>query len=165
MMNGLDRFVLTEDLPEHGLSAGDLGNILMVYQPEGDYSDPEGYTAEFTFLTGETRAVVDVRPERSEEVLLECAPIRCARPGMGRSPGPRSAREVSPPIPKAFGTTGLKPRTQTVRAVMTHAEDPLTVEQVAQHFHRACRSDVRELLETLAALGHVEATDYDAYAT
>jgi hypothetical protein len=53
----------------------------------------------------------------------------------------------------------LKPRAQAVRAVMTHADAPLTVEQVAQHFHRARRSDVRELLETLAALWHMEATD------
>ncbi len=42
---------------------------------------------------------------------------------------------------------------------------PLTVEQVAQHFYNARRDDVRELLETLAALGHVEATDDGAYAT
>jgi hypothetical protein len=69
MMNELDRFVLTEDLPEHDLSAGDLGTIVMVHHPEDDYTGPEGYTAEFTYLTGETRAVVDLRPERSEEVL------------------------------------------------------------------------------------------------
>ncbi|MEF8866517.1 MAG: hypothetical protein V5A20_12230 [Salinibacter sp.] len=48
---------------------------------------------------------------------------------------------------------------------MTHADAPLTVEQVAQHFHRARRSDVQELLETLEALGHVEATEEGAYAT
>ena len=45
---------------------------------------------------------------------------------------------------------------QAVRAVMTHADEPLTVEQVAQHFEYARRSDVQALLETLAALGHVE---------
>jgi response regulator of citrate/malate metabolism len=61
--------------------------------------------------------------------------------------------------------SGLTPRAKAVRAVMTHADAPLTVEQVAQHFHRARRSDVRELLETLAALGHVEVTDDGAYAT
>jgi hypothetical protein len=59
----------------------------------------------------------------------------------------------------------LKTRAQAVRAVMTHADEPLTTEQVAQHFHRARRSDVQDLLETLAALGHVEATDDGAYAT
>ena len=61
--------------------------------------------------------------------------------------------------------SGLKPRAQAVRAVMTHADAPLTVEQVAQHFYNARRSDVRELLETLAALGHVEATEDGAYVT
>jgi len=59
----------------------------------------------------------------------------------------------------------LKARAQVVKAVMTHADEPLTTEQVAQHFHRARRSDVQDLLETLAALGHVTATDDGAYAT
>ena len=49
--------------------------------------------------------------------------------------------------------------------MITHADAPLTVEQVAQHFHRARRTDVQDLLETLAALGHVEATEEGAYAT
>ena len=61
--------------------------------------------------------------------------------------------------------SGLKARAQVVRAVMTHADEPLTVEQVARHFHRARRSDVEELLETLSALGHVTGTDDGAYAT
>lgn len=50
----------------------------------------------------------------------------------------------------------LKSRAQAVRAVMDHAEEPLTVEQVAQHFHRARRDDVRDLLETLNGLGLVD---------
>lgn len=45
------------------------------------------------------------------------------------------------------------------RAVMSHADEPLTVEQVAQHFHRARRTDVQALLETLEALGHGEDTE------
>jgi len=61
--------------------------------------------------------------------------------------------------------SGLKARAQVVKAVMTHADEPLTVEQVAQHFHRARRADVQELLETLEALGHVEGTEEGAYAT
>jgi len=32
--------------------------------PRGDYAGPEGYTAEFTCLTEETRAVVDLRPDQ-----------------------------------------------------------------------------------------------------
>lgn len=53
---------------------------------------------------------------------------------------------------------------QAVRAVMTHADAPLTVEEIAQHFHRARRADVQELLETLEALGHVEGTEGGVYA-
>ena len=64
-----ERFVLTEDLPAHDLHAGDPGTIVMVHTPGGDYTGPASYTAEFTYLTGGTRAVVDlcpdqVRPER-----------------------------------------------------------------------------------------------------
>lgn len=65
MMDEHARFVLTEDLPEHGLRAGDLGTIVMVHDPDGgDYTGPKGYTAEFTYLTGETRAVVDLHPDQ-----------------------------------------------------------------------------------------------------
>jgi hypothetical protein len=48
---------------------------------------------------------------------------------------------------------------------MTHADAPLTVEEVAQHFHRARRSDVQELLETLEALGHGEGVEDGACVT
>ena len=62
----LDRFVLTEDLPEHGLTAGDLGTIVMAHSKEEaeDYSGPEGYHGEFTYLSGGTRAVVALRPDQ-----------------------------------------------------------------------------------------------------
>ncbi len=63
-MKELDRFVLTEDLPEHGLCAGDIGTIVMTHEPGGEYTGPKGYTAEFTYLTGETRAVIDLRPNQ-----------------------------------------------------------------------------------------------------
>lgn len=66
MMEELDHFVLAEDVPKHGLHAGDLGTIVMVHDPDSqeDYTGPKGYTAEFTYLTGETRAVVDLRPDQ-----------------------------------------------------------------------------------------------------
>ena len=62
----LERFVLTEDLPEHGLEAGNLGTIVLRHEPEG-------YEGEFTYLAGGTRAVVSldedqVRPAREGEV-------------------------------------------------------------------------------------------------
>jgi hypothetical protein len=66
-MDERDRFVLTEDLPERGLRAGDLGTVVTVHdpdRPQSDYTGPAGYTAEFTDLTGETRAVVDLRPDQ-----------------------------------------------------------------------------------------------------
>jgi hypothetical protein len=53
MMNELDRAVLTTDLPEYGLSAGDLGTIVLVH-------GKEGYEVEFVTLNGETLAVVSL---------------------------------------------------------------------------------------------------------
>lgn len=50
----------------------------------------------------------------------------------------------------------LKSRAQAVRTIVNQSEEPLTVEQVAQHFHRARRDDVRDLLETLTSLGLVD---------
>jgi hypothetical protein len=55
--------------------------------------------------------------------------------------------------------SALKTRAQAVRTVVGHADQPLTVEEVAQHFHRARRDDVRDLLETLAGLGLVDQDD------
>ena len=36
----------------------------MVHHSEDDYTGPKGYTAEFTYLAGETRAAVDLRPDQ-----------------------------------------------------------------------------------------------------
>jgi hypothetical protein len=54
MMKELDRAVLTSDLPEYGLSAGDLGTIVLVH-------GKDGYEVEFVTLEGETLAVVSLR--------------------------------------------------------------------------------------------------------
>jgi hypothetical protein len=53
-----DVVVLTRDLPEDGLEAGDVGVILLTH--EGHDKAPPGYTVEVTTLLGETVAVVDV---------------------------------------------------------------------------------------------------------
>ena len=67
MISDLDIVVLTRDLPEYGLEAGDVGAVVMVH--EGD----AGYEVEFVTFTGETVAVVtlvagDVRPIRKREI-------------------------------------------------------------------------------------------------
>jgi hypothetical protein len=54
-LNELDSAVLTADLPEHGLRAGDVGTVVLVHGA-GD-----GYEVEFMTLTGETIDVVTVR--------------------------------------------------------------------------------------------------------
>ena len=60
--------VLTRDLPEHGLVAGDVGTVVAVH------GGGAGYTLEFATVGGETIAIVtveagDVRPARDREVM------------------------------------------------------------------------------------------------
>jgi hypothetical protein len=52
----LDTIVLTTDLIEHGLKAGDLGTVVLVHKHVG-------YEVEFMTLDGETIAVVSLSPE------------------------------------------------------------------------------------------------------
>jgi hypothetical protein len=67
MIEELASIVLTADLPECGLRAGDIGTVVMVHQ------QGQGYTVEFQTLGGETVAVVTVpaggvRPVRPDEI-------------------------------------------------------------------------------------------------
>jgi hypothetical protein len=61
MMKELDSAVLKTDLPEYGLSAGDLGTIVLVH-------GNEGYEVEFVTLDGETLAVVSLRHDQLRPV-------------------------------------------------------------------------------------------------
>ena len=63
MIAELDRVVLTEDLPEYGLQAGDIGTVVLIHH-EG-----EGYEVEFAALDGETLAVTSVLASQVRPVL------------------------------------------------------------------------------------------------
>jgi hypothetical protein len=52
MIKEHDRIVLTEDLPEETLKAGDIGTVVHIHQ------NGAGYAVEFMTLTGETITVV-----------------------------------------------------------------------------------------------------------
>jgi hypothetical protein len=54
MINELDVVVLTEDRPQEGLKAGDLGAVVAVYQ------DGAAYEVEFVTFKGETVSVTTV---------------------------------------------------------------------------------------------------------
>jgi Domain of unknown function (DUF4926) len=54
MISELDTVVLTRDLPEDGLEAGDVGTVVLVH------GKGAGYEVEFTSLAGDTLAVVTV---------------------------------------------------------------------------------------------------------
>jgi hypothetical protein len=67
MIEELASVVLTTDVPERGLTAGDIGTVVMVHQ------GGRGYTVEFVTLGGETVAVVtlaagQIRPIRPDEI-------------------------------------------------------------------------------------------------
>jgi hypothetical protein len=63
----LDTVVLTHDLPEHGLRAGDLGAVVELYPPDG-------VEVEFVRASGRTKALLtlktaDVRPVAENDLL------------------------------------------------------------------------------------------------
>jgi hypothetical protein len=62
-----ERVVLTTDVPEHSLQAGDVGTVVHVY------ANAPAYEVEFVALTGKTVAVVTVpanhaRPVQEDEI-------------------------------------------------------------------------------------------------
>ncbi|HEY9285510.1 MAG TPA: DUF4926 domain-containing protein [Pyrinomonadaceae bacterium] len=74
-MKELDQIVLTTDLPEHGLQAGDIGTVVLVHR-EG-----EGYEVEFVALDGETLAVVSLFSDQVRPVApREIARVRSVEP-------------------------------------------------------------------------------------
>ena len=67
MIEELADVILTCDLPEHGLTRGDIGTIVLIHR------GGEGYEVEFTTLDGETIAIVtlkadQVRPSKQREI-------------------------------------------------------------------------------------------------
>lgn len=68
MITELDLVVLTRDLPDEGLAAGDVGTVVLVH------GGGVGYEVEFVALDGDTVAVVtlpaaDVRPIAAREMM------------------------------------------------------------------------------------------------
>jgi hypothetical protein len=73
----LDTVVLTRDVPEAGLRAGDLGAVVQVY-------GPEALEVEFVTASGRTQALRtlgagDVRPVNDDDLLT----VRPAKPIRG----------------------------------------------------------------------------------
>ena len=67
MIAELERVILTEDLPDYSLKAGDIGTVILVHR------GGEGYEVEFVALNGETLAVTtvlasQVRPAKRKEI-------------------------------------------------------------------------------------------------
>ncbi len=56
MFNELDCIVLTTDIPEYGLTAGDIGTIVMVHEAG------RSFEVEFVALDGEALAIASLSP-------------------------------------------------------------------------------------------------------
>ena len=72
------RVVLTTDVPEDRLQAGDVGVVVEHYRPRRDA--PEGYEVEFFSATGETAAVVSAAGDLAARSRRHRSPER-SRPG------------------------------------------------------------------------------------
>ena len=59
MIKELERVVLSADLPDEGLKAGDVGTVVMIHQ------GGKGFEVEFVTLDGETIAVTSVGADQS----------------------------------------------------------------------------------------------------
>ena len=62
MIQEHDCIVLTQDIPEEGLRAGDVGTVVHIH------GEAAGYEVEFTTLTGRTVAVATVLPSQLRPV-------------------------------------------------------------------------------------------------
>ena len=71
MIQELERIALTDDLPEYGLKAGDIGMVAHIY------GEHKGYEVEFVTLNGELIALVSVYPAQIRQ--LEQDEIASAR--------------------------------------------------------------------------------------
>lgn len=67
MIKEHDQIVLTEDVPDEGLTAGDVGTVVHIH------NQGEGYEVEFVTLAGQTIAVASllarqVRPVSKQDI-------------------------------------------------------------------------------------------------
>jgi hypothetical protein len=72
MITEHQRAVLTRDMPDEGLIAGDVGAVIHIHSRPGA-AEPAGYTLEFFSLDGESIAIAtvsasDVRPVAKGEI-------------------------------------------------------------------------------------------------
>ena len=71
MIKEHDCVVLTENLPEEGLQAGDIGTVVHIHQGGA------GYEVEFMTLVGETVAVTTLLPSQLRAIArLDIAHVR-----------------------------------------------------------------------------------------
>lgn len=78
-MRELDVVVLTTELPDHGLQAGDIGTVVLRHRGGA------GYEVEFATLGGETVAVATLLPPHLRLVarggIAHARPVSSARSG------------------------------------------------------------------------------------
>lgn len=62
MITELDKVILTTDIPDYGLKAGDIGTVVLLHQ------GGKGYEVEFVTLSGETVVVVSLFAEQVRSI-------------------------------------------------------------------------------------------------
>jgi hypothetical protein len=77
----------------------------------------------------------------------------------GEKPAKAAAKAKKPPFPAT-----LAEQAQAVRAALAATPGPASAEQIARSFSRAKIERVRELLETLGALGQIRRVDGNRFA-
>lgn len=108
----LDRVILTEDLPEYSLAAGDVGTVVDVY------ADGEGYEVEFCSLTGKTIAIATV--ESCQVRAVSASDVSHSRRAAERQ-GLRGSM-------RSNGTGHVPQREKLLNAIMeTVGDQPMTV--------------------------------------
>ena len=85
MIREHDCIVLTSDLPDEGLRAGDVGTVVHIH------GEAAAYEVEFVTLTGQTVAVATVLPDQLRQQSTRSL-SEIARRGCHGAPGPIAAR-------------------------------------------------------------------------
>ena len=105
-----------------------------------------------------------LRPDYQKPLLVPSAQTTLAIETGGKKPKPAKASGPKPPAPRSKLTKLAWPKTlaeraKAVEAALTAAAEPVTPAELTKRFARAKPAEVKEILETLAALGRARPGD------
>ena len=92
MIQEHDCIVLTQDLPDERLHAGDVGTVVHIH------GEGKGYDVEFMMLTGQTIAVATVLPSQLQPVMRELGAARPLKELMDEMSHEAEQRGLTPEV-------------------------------------------------------------------